>query len=129
VSHTKSKNQGGKGPSILTSGGSARGTNKPPSARDTSGSGTCNTRSIALSRKCTFLLAHMKQASLFSAISTRNSLNTTFCSKGIKELVISTVSLSLKSNIIVNTTPEFNSNFLVQNQAIIKGVLPLVISI
>jgi hypothetical protein len=39
------------------------------------------------------------------------------------------VSLSLKSNIIINTTPEFNSDFLVQNQAIIKGVLPLVISI
>jgi hypothetical protein len=113
VSHTKSKNQGGKGPSILTSSGSTRGTNKPPSARDTSGSSARDTRSIALSRKCTFLLAHMKQASSFSAISTRNSLNTTFRSKGIKELVIFIVSLSSKNNIIVNTTPEFNSNFLV----------------
>jgi hypothetical protein len=71
----------------------------------------------------------MEQASLFSAISTCNLLNTAFCSKGIKGLVISTVSLSLKSNIIVNTTPEFNSDFLVQNQAIIKEVLPLVTSI
>ena len=53
-------------------------------------------------------------------------LNTAFCLKGIKELVISTVSLSLKGNIIVNTTPEFNSDFLVQNEAIIKGVLSLV---
>jgi hypothetical protein len=71
----------------------------------------------------------MKQASLFSTILTRNSLNTTFCSKEIKGLVISIVSLFLKDNIIVNTTSEFNSNFLVQNQAIIKKILPLVISI
>ncbi|PMD62558.1 uncharacterized protein K444DRAFT_524174, partial [Hyaloscypha bicolor E] len=110
---------------ILTSSGSTRDTNKPPSARDTSSSSTHNTRSIALSRKYTFLLAYIKQASLFSTISTRNSLNTAFCSKGIKGLVISMISLSLKSNIIVNTTPEFNSDFLVQNQAIIKEVLPL----
>ena len=53
-------------------------------------------------------------------------LNTAFCLKGIKGLVISIVSLSSKGNIIVNTTPEFNSDFLVQNEAIIKGVLPLV---
>jgi hypothetical protein len=71
----------------------------------------------------------MKQASSFSAISTRNLLNTAFRSKEIKELVISTVSLFSKGNIIVNTTPEFNSDFLVQNQAIIKEVLPLVISV
>ncbi|PMD51738.1 uncharacterized protein K444DRAFT_545625, partial [Hyaloscypha bicolor E] len=76
-------------------------------------------------RKCTFLLAHIEQASSFSPISTRNSLNTTFCSKEIKGLVISMISLSSKNNIIVNTTPEFNSDFLVQNQAIIKGILPL----
>ncbi|PMD59782.1 uncharacterized protein K444DRAFT_722427 [Hyaloscypha bicolor E] len=83
---------------------------------------------MALSRKSTFLLAYIEQASSFSAISTRNSLNTAFCSKGIKELVISIVFLSSKSNIIINITPEFNSDFLVQNQAIIKGVLPLVTS-
>ena len=39
------------------------------------------------------------------------------------------VSLSLRGNIIVNTTPEFNSDFLVSNIEIIKGVLPLVKSI
>ncbi|PMD50231.1 uncharacterized protein K444DRAFT_547569, partial [Hyaloscypha bicolor E] len=62
----------------------------------------------------------------FLAISTCNLLNTTFCSKGIKGLVISMVSFSLRGNIIVNTTPEFNSDFLVSNIEIIKGVLPLV---
>jgi hypothetical protein len=84
---------------------------------------------MALSRKSTFLLAYIEQASSFSTISIYNSLNTIFYSKRIKELVISIVSLSSKSNIIVNITPEFNSDFLVQNQAIIKKVLPLVISI
>ncbi|PMD56428.1 uncharacterized protein K444DRAFT_693855, partial [Hyaloscypha bicolor E] len=93
------------------------------SARNTS------TKSIALSRKSTFLLAHIEQASLFSAISVRNLLNNAFRAKGIKGLVISIVSLSSKGNIIVNTTPEFNSDFLVQNEATIKGVLPLVKSI
>ncbi|PMD62559.1 uncharacterized protein K444DRAFT_717339 [Hyaloscypha bicolor E] len=68
---------------------------------------------MALSRKCTFLLAHIEQASSFLAISVRNLLNTAFYLKGIKELVISIVSLFLKSNIIVNTTSEFNSDFLV----------------
>ena len=83
------------------------------SARNTSLYSTRDTKNTALSRKCTFLLAYIEQATSFLAISTRNSLNTTFRSKGIKELVISIVSLSLKSNIIVNTTPEFNSDFLV----------------
>jgi len=68
---------------------------------------------MALSRKSTFLLAYIEQASSFSAILTRNLLNSTFRTKGIKGLVISIVSLSLKGNIIVNTTPEFNSDFLV----------------
>ena len=57
MSYTKSKNQGGKGTSTLTSSGSARDTKKPPSgssARDTS------IKSIALSRKSTFLLAHIE---------------------------------------------------------------------
>jgi hypothetical protein len=120
VSHTKSKNQGGKGPSTLTGGGSARAT---------SSNSTRDAKSTALSRRSTLLLAHMEQASSFSAISTRNLLNSAFRSKGIKGLVISTVSLSSKGNIIVNTTPEFNSDFLVQNESIIKGVLPLVTGI
>ncbi|PMD59783.1 uncharacterized protein K444DRAFT_529026, partial [Hyaloscypha bicolor E] len=102
---------------ILISNSSTCNTNKLLSTRNTSSSSTRNTssKSIALSRKSTFLLAYIEQASSFSAISTCNSLNTTFCSKGIKELVISIVSLSLKNNIIVNTTPEFNSDFLIQN--------------
>jgi hypothetical protein len=39
------------------------------------------------------------------------------------------VFLSSKGNIIVNTTTKFNYDFLVQNEATIKGVLPLITSI
>ena len=59
VLHTKSKNQGGNGTSILTSSGSARGTNTT-SARDTSLYSTRDAKNTALSRKCTFLLAHIE---------------------------------------------------------------------
>jgi len=40
--------------------------------------------------------------------------------------VISTVSLSQKGNITVTTTPDFNAEFLIEKEAIIKGVLPLI---
>ena len=40
--------------------------------------------------------------------------------------MISTVSLSQKGNITVTTTPEFNAEFLIEKEAIIKGVLPLI---
>ena len=52
------------------------------------------------------------QASSFSALSIRNLLNLAFNKNGIQELVVSTVSLSIRGNIVVNTTPEFNSEFL-----------------
>ena len=38
--------------------------------------------------------------------------------------MISTISLSIKGNIVVYTTPDFNSAFLLQNQAIFASVLP-----
>jgi hypothetical protein len=100
---------------MFTSSNNTRNTNKLLSTRNTSSSNIRNTssKSIALSKKSTFLLAYIKQASLFSTISTYNSLNITFCSKGIKKLVISIISLSLKNNIIINIIPEFNSDFLV----------------
>ena len=68
---------------------------------------------VALIRLVLVTLAYIEQATPFSAISVRNLLNNAFRAKGIKGLVISTVSLSSKGNIIVNTTPEFNSDFLV----------------
>jgi hypothetical protein len=105
VLYTKFKNQGGNGTSILTSNGSARGTNT--SARNTSLYSTRDAKNTALSRKCTFLLAYIEQATSFLAISTRNSLNITFRSKEIKGLVISMISLFLRGNIIVNTIPEY----------------------
>jgi hypothetical protein len=83
----------------------------------------------ALSRRVTLLLVQKAQASSFSSIKTRNLINNAFKSKGIQGLVISTASLSLKGNIIVNTTQEFNADFLIKNEATIKEVLPLVASL
>ena len=59
----------------------------------------------------------------------RNLINNAFKAKGIVNLVISTVSLSQKGNIIVTTTPEFNTKFLIKKEVIIKEVLPLINSL
>ena len=83
----------------------------------------------ALSRRCTLLQARNVQAKDFSPLAIRNLINNAFKAKGIVNPVISTVSLSQKGNIIVTTTPEFNAEFLIKKEAIIKGVLPLIISI
>ena len=68
------------------------------------------------------------QASSFSPLAIYNLLNLVFNKKGIQGLVISTVSLSIRGNIVVNTTPEFNSEFLLQNKTIIKRVFPFLTS-
>ena len=39
--------------------------------------------------------------------------------------MISTISLSVRGNIVVNTTSDYNAEFLLQNEEIIKGVFPL----
>jgi hypothetical protein len=84
---------------------------------------------LALSKRCTLLQALKVQANSFSALKIRNLINSAFNKNGVQEQVISTVSLSFRGNIVVNTTPEFNSDFLIENQAIIKGVLPLITSL
>src|ERR1700709_2094088 len=84
---------------------------------------------LALSKRCTLLQAQRVQASSFSPLAIRNLLNSAFNKKGIQGLVISTVSLSIRGNIVVNTTPEFNSEFLLQNETIIKGVFPFLTSL
>ena len=52
-----------------------------------------------------------------------------FKEKGFKDLVISTASLLLRGNIVITTTSLFNVDFLIENEAIIKGVLPLITSL
>ena len=84
---------------------------------------------FALTKRCTLLQARNIQANTFSSINTRNTLNLAFKEKGIKELVISIVSLSLRGNIVVTITPEFNVEFLILNEGVIKGVLPLLTTI
>ena len=65
----------------------------------------------------------------FSLITTRNRINTAFKERGFSDLVVSLASLSLRGNIVLTTTATFNIDFLIQNEAIIKGVLPLVYSL
>ena len=52
-----------------------------------------------------------------------------FKEKGFKDLVVSTTSLLLRGNIVITTTPSFNVDFLIENEAIIKGVLPSITSL
>ena len=84
---------------------------------------------LALSRRCTLLQAQKVQASSFSPLAICNLLNSAFNKNGIQGLVVSIVSLSIRGNIVVNTTPEFNSEFLLQNETIIKGVFPFLTSL
>jgi hypothetical protein len=84
---------------------------------------------LALSRRCTLLQARNVQANEFSSIIIRDRLNTAFNKNGIEGLVVLAVNLSVKGNLVVTTTPEFNTDFLSQNETIIKGVLPLLIGI
>ena len=70
------------------------------------------------------LIQSGSQDSTFSPLSLRNQLNRAFTSKGYKEPVIATVSRSLSKNIIITTTPTFTSNFLIEKEAIWKGIIP-----
>ena len=71
----------------------------------------------------------MVQAHAFSALELRNRINSAFQAKGIAKLVVSTVSLSLKGNIVVYTTPEYNAEFLLQNQATLASVFPKLVKV
>jgi hypothetical protein len=113
---------------VTSKKGSSNGTssNTSPITREKAYSKASGPSKLALSRRCTLLLVHQVQASSFSSIYIRDLINNAFKANGIEKPVISTVSLSIKGNIVVYTTPEFNADFLVEKKAIIKGVLPLV---
>jgi hypothetical protein len=68
-------------------------------------------------------------ASEFSSIIVRNRINAAFKENGFSDLVVSSASLLLRGNIVLTTTPIFNMEFLLQNEAIIKGVLPFIYSL
>jgi hypothetical protein len=82
----------------------------------------------ALSR-ATLIQKSSISTSEFSALRLRNLFNSAFRAKGIEKLVISTVSLSFKGNIVVYTTPDFNSAFLIQNRTVFESILPDLIKI
>jgi hypothetical protein len=115
---------------VSSNKGNRTKTSNGTSSKETTSMSTSSGKSkLALSRRCTLLQARNVQASSFSSIQLRNAINSAFNKKGIQGLVISTVALSLRGNITVTTTPEFNVDFLIENEEVIKGVLPLITSI
>ena len=101
-----------------------------PSPKETIGMGTNSGKGeFALTKRCTLLQARNVQANTFSPIAMRNLLNLAFNKKGIQGQVISTVSLSLRGNIVVTTTPCFDVDFLILHEAVIRGVLPLLTTV
>ena len=54
----------------------------------------------------------------FSLLVLRNAFNKAFLDKGVKDLVVATISRSLGQNIVVMTTSIFLANFLLKKQAI-----------
>jgi hypothetical protein len=69
------------------------------------------------------------QAKDFSSIYTRDLINNAFKAKDIQKPVISIITLLIKGNIYITIIFDFNANFLIEYEDIIKGVLPLVISL
>jgi hypothetical protein len=70
------------------------------------------------------LIQSGSQDPTFSPLSLRNKLNRAFTLKGYKEPVIATVSRTLTQNIVITTTPIFTSDFLIEKEAIWKGIIP-----
>jgi hypothetical protein len=116
---------------VTSKKGSSTGTSKntSPSTREKTSPRASGPGKPALSKRCTLLQAHRVQASSFSSIRTRDLINKAFQANGIQKLVVSIALLSIKGNIVIVTTPDFNSDFLLENLAIIKGVLPLTIGL
>ena len=112
-----------------SSGGASRGYTGPTTRDNLAVTTAKGTSKSAPSRRCTLLQARNVQAQDFSPIVIRNLINNAFKAKGIVDPVVSTASLSPKGNIVVYTTPEFTADFLIEKQAIIKGVLPLLNSL
>jgi hypothetical protein len=62
--------------------------------------------------------------SSYSPLATRNALNKAFADKGIKGPVVALVSRSRTENLVITTTPGFTADFLVQNEAMWKHLIP-----
>lgn len=60
----------------------------------------------------------------FSALALRNALNDEFRSQGIRGPVISTVSLTLRKNVLITDTEDFSAKFLLEKQSTIRKIFP-----
>jgi hypothetical protein len=60
----------------------------------------------------------------FSPLALRNAFNKAFLDKGVKGLVVNTVSRTRSSNIVVTTTSHFSAEYLLEKKDIWEAILP-----
>ena len=63
-------------------------------------------------------------ASQFSPLALRNAFNKAFFEKGVKGLVINTISRIRSQNIVVTTTSQFLAEYLLEKKEIWEAILP-----
>ena len=81
------------------------------------------TRNTAKSKR--LILIRSARISIdFSPLALRNAFNKAFLDKGVKDLVVATVSRSLGQNIVVTTTSLFSADFLLEKQLIWEHIIP-----
>ena len=115
---------------IRPTGNRAKASNTSSSPKETTSTGTSSGKGkFALTKRGTLLQARNVQANTFSPIVIRNSLNSAFNKEGIQGLVVSSVSTSVRGNLVITTTHDFDVDFLILHARIIKGVLPELIEV
>jgi len=62
------------------------------------------------------LILIWKTPSAIDSLDLRNKINNAFASNGVKSPVIVSVTLSVKKNLVLTTTPAFNADYLLENK-------------
>jgi hypothetical protein len=75
-----------------------------------------NTRRLILTRLIT-------RNDAFSPLALRNAFNKAFSEKGIKNLVVASVTKSRNSNLVITTTSDFTAEFLLQKRSIWENLI------
>ena len=67
------------------------------------------------------LILIRKTPSAIDSLDLRNKINNAFASNGVKSPVIVSVTLSVKKNLVLTTTPAFNADYLLENKKVWAG--------
>ena len=78
---------------------------------------------LKFKRQATLLASAKTASSDFSALLLRNAFNSAFTALGISKPVILTVSLSYRGNLVLNTTTDFDFEFLAKHSTTLASVL------